>query len=75
MHEDMLNVERAESATGELEPRVIWFGRRRVDVRLILDRWYGPDRQWWKVQTDEGSYVLRLDETIAGWELAAVVGE
>jgi hypothetical protein len=71
----MLTVERSESATGELEPRVIWFGSRRVDVRAIVDRWYGTDRQCCKVETDEGAYVLRRDETSATWELAAVVGQ
>jgi hypothetical protein len=71
----MLNVELRESPAGVLEPRVIWFGSRRVDVRAIVDRWYGTDRQWWKVETDEGVYVLRLDEASAIWELAAVVGQ
>lgn len=71
----MLNVERSESPTGVLEPRIIWFGSRRVDVRAITDRWYGSGRQWWKVETDEGAYVLRLDEAAATWELAAVVGQ
>ena len=71
----MLNVDRSQSPTGALEPRTIWFGSRRVEVRSILDRWYGEDRQWWKVETDEGAYVLRLDEPSATWELAAVVGQ
>jgi hypothetical protein len=72
---DMLRVDRTESPTGVLEPQAIWFGSRRVDVRAIIDRWYGTDRQWWKVETDEGAYVLRLDEANATWELAAVVGQ
>jgi hypothetical protein len=72
---DMPNVERSESSTGVLEPRVIWLGSRRVEVLAIIDRWYGTDRQWWKVETDEGVYVLRLDETNATWEVAAVVGQ
>ena len=70
----MLTVERSESATGVLEPRVIWFGSRRVEIRAIADRWYGSDRSWWKAETDEGAYVLRLDERSGTWELAAVVG-
>jgi hypothetical protein len=70
----MLSVECSESPAGVLEPRVIWFGSRRVDIRSLVDRWYGPDRQWWKVETDEGVYILRLDEKAGTWELAAVVG-
>jgi hypothetical protein len=71
----MLRVECAQSAAGLFEPRAIWFGSRRVEVRGVVDRWYGTDRQWWKVETDEGHYVLRLDEPSGTWELAAVVGE
>lgn len=56
-------------------PRVIWFGARRVDVTAVLDQWYGVDRHWWKVQTAEGKYIVRLDEVSGTWELAAVVGE
>lgn len=71
----MLTVELRGSPTGVLEPGVIWFGSRRVDIRAIVDRWYGADRQWWKVDTAEGVYVLRLDETSGIWDLAAVVGK
>lgn len=71
----MLTVECSEPSVGVLEPRMICFGSRRVAVRAIIDRWYGTGRQWWKVETDEGFYVLRLDEASATWELAAVVGQ
>ncbi len=57
---------------GEPEPAVIWFGTRRVEVRAIVDRWWGTGQRWWKVQTDEGQYVLRRDQPGDGWVLAAV---
>jgi hypothetical protein len=71
----MVNEECTQSATGLIEPRVIWFGSRRVEIRTIVDRWHGTDRQWWKVETDEGFYILRLDECNGTWELAAVVAK
>mgnify|MGYP003575476941 CR=1 FL=1 len=70
----MLQVECTQDSRGELAPTVIWFGARRVEVRAVTDRWYGTAQRWWKVETDEGAYVLRLDEASRTWELAAVVG-
>jgi hypothetical protein len=71
----VLHVECAPCGIHLLEPQVIWFGARRVDVRGVVDRWYGSNQRWWKVETDEGFYIVRLDEATRAWELAAVVGE
>jgi len=68
---DML-VECTAGARGDAEPAVIWFGRRRVEVRSVLDRWWGADRRWWKVDTAEGHYVLRQEQGSGEWTLAAV---
>ncbi|MBL0423025.1 hypothetical protein JI739_21995 [Ramlibacter sp. AW1] len=65
----------ASDANGVGDPAVIWFGARRVEVRAVTDRWFGSDRRWWKVETAEGVYILRLDELSSEWELAAVVGK
>jgi hypothetical protein len=67
-----IRVDCASGAGGEPEPAIVWFGARPVAVRAILDRWWGADRRWWKVQTDEGPYVLRRDGAAGPWELAAV---
>ena len=58
-----LRVECEEGASGTVEPAVIWFGSRRVPVRAVVDRWYGSHHRWWKVETDEGAYVLRSNVT------------
>jgi hypothetical protein len=55
------------------DPAVIWFGARRVEVYAVTDRWFGSDQRWWKVETGDGTYIVRLDESSGGWELAAVV--
>jgi hypothetical protein len=52
---------------------VVWFGNRRVPVRAVVDRWYGASHRWWKVDTEEGRYVLRRNEDGGAWDLAAVV--
>ena len=68
-----LRVECQEDAGGIAEPAVVWFGSRRVPIRAVIDRWYGPHHRWWKVDTEEGAYVLRRDEMSGAWDLAAVV--
>jgi hypothetical protein len=70
----MIRAETTAAAAGDLEPNVIWFESRRVEVRAVSDRWFGATQRWWKVDTDEGSYVLRYDEQPGTWALAAVVG-
>ncbi len=39
---------------------------------LIADRWYGPHHSWWKVDTEDGLYVLRRDDSSGEWALAAI---
>ena len=60
---------------GQRQPREIRFGTRAVRVLSVDDRWYGRDRIWWKVTTEEGSYVLVHDEALDRWDLAAVVAQ
>lgn len=70
----MVRVECTPNDQGELDPTTVWFGPRRVVVNAVTDRWYASAQRWWKVETDEGAYILRLDEASGAWELAAVVG-
>lgn len=67
-----IRVEYEPGLAGEPEPAVVWFGQRRVPVRGITDRWWGPGRRWWKLETEDGPYVLRRDDATGTWELAAV---
>ena len=65
----------AADANSLSDPAVIWFGRRAVEVRAVTDRWFGSHQRWWKVETEDGAYIVRLDESTGDWELAAVVRE
>jgi len=57
---------------GEQEPMAFWLGSRRLEVRAIVDRWFGPESRWFRVDADDGHrYVLRHDEAHDAWELAA----
>lgn len=50
-------------APGQFQSKLIWFGSRRVPVLSIVDRWYGPHHSWWKIDTEDGFYVLRRDDS------------
>jgi hypothetical protein len=39
-------------------------------VQEILDHWYGPDANFFKVRVDDGNiYILRHDMTLDRWRL------
>jgi hypothetical protein len=67
-----IKVEYQAGVKGEPVPAVVWFGSRRLAVNGILDRWYGTNRRWWKLDTEGGVYILRCEEGSEEWELAAV---
>ena len=67
-----MRVECESVAPGQFQPKLVWFGSRRVPVLSIVDRWYGPHHSWWKVDTEDGLYVLRRDDSSGEWELAAI---
>jgi hypothetical protein len=67
-----LTVECGVGHRGDQEPRVFWIGQRRVAVRSVVDRWYAPTQRWFKVDAEDGdTYILRHDEPLGQWELAA----
>jgi hypothetical protein len=56
----------------EQEPLAFWCGERRLEVKAIVDRWFAPTQRWFRVDADDGdAYVLRYDEKIDEWEIAA----
>lgn len=45
---------------------------RSYGVTELLDRWYGPDYEYFKVRADDGNtYILRHDMTDQSWSLTA----
>lgn len=51
-------------------PVRFFLGKKMLDVREILDRWYGEDHEYFKVLVHDGShYVLRHDRNEGCWEL------
>jgi hypothetical protein len=66
---------RVESYAGyraEERPLRMVLGARSLAIREILDRWYGPDRRYFKVSADDGNlYIIAHDATGDRWELVS----
>jgi hypothetical protein len=47
-------------------------GATTYEVKTVLDRWYGPDDEWFKVGTDTGDiYILRYRAACDEWTLTS----
>lgn len=51
-------------------PLAFSLGRKRLNVKEIIDQWYGPDHLYFKILAeDENIYILRYSEINDHWEL------
>jgi hypothetical protein len=65
-----MQVQVESDASGSGEPRRLRFDGRSIEVTENVDRWFGRDYCYFKVNGDDGSlYILRLDEARHEWEL------
>jgi hypothetical protein len=55
---------------GEETPRRFYYGNRRVDVLNVVDRWLAPDHRYFKLQTLDGTFILRHDTGHDNWDCA-----
>jgi hypothetical protein len=70
-----ISVECYAGYRGEPEPRAFTVGKRRFEVREILDRWLAPGHRYFKVRVDDGqAFILRHDVPSADWEISGLVG-
>ena len=70
MNELHILVECYAGHRGEETPSSFRLGKRKVEVREVIDRWLAPDDRYFKVRGDDGSvYILRHDVTSDRWEL------
>ena len=60
---------------GEVVPRCMHLGGRRVPVVAILDRWQETEHRYYQVKDLDGRrFVLRYEPQSQSWELTAVYG-
>ncbi len=65
-----LVVEAYAGYKGEETPRAFTHGGQRYTVKHVVDRWYGEEHAYFRVDADDGyRYVLRYDLTRLVWEL------
>jgi hypothetical protein len=60
---------------GEVVPRCLHLGKRRVPVVAILERWEAMAHQYYQVRDLDGRrFVLRYEPDSRSWDLTAVYG-
>ena len=53
---------------GDERPLRFFVGERMLEVKSIVDRWYGPTEKYFRVEADDGNtYILRHDEGQDQW--------
>lgn len=55
----------------EESPRRFFIGKRKIEVREVIDRWLDPNHSYFKVRGDDnGIYILCYDPHADDWEMA-----
>jgi hypothetical protein len=71
--EDMsarIKVEAYAGYKANQRPEAFSLGKKRLQIKRIVDQWYGPDHVYFKVLAeDANSYILRYSEADDHWEL------
>jgi hypothetical protein len=65
-----INVQCYSGRKADERPTRFQLGEHGYAIEEILDRWYGPDAEFFKVRADDGNlYILRRDTTADEWSL------
>jgi len=68
-------VQASAGSQGEVLPRCMLLGGRRVPVVAILERWQETAHRYYQVKDIDGRrFVLRYEPQSQAWELTAVYG-
>ncbi len=55
---------------GDETPRRLFFDGRSIEVVEVIDRWFGSDHRYFKVQgSDQATYIIREDIPKHCWEV------
>ena len=67
-----IKVEAYAGYTANERPVRFTLGERLIEVRAILDRWYGEAERYFRVSADDGDvYVLKYNGRSDCWELVS----
>jgi len=55
---------------GEETPRRIWIGKRKIEIKEILDRWLAATHRYFKIHGDDNAiYILRHSSESWEWDM------
>lgn len=70
-----VEVQTYDGHKGAERPRAFVWKERRIECGKILDRWYGEDHEYFKVEGDDSrTYILRYDRRSDAWEISSIAG-
>ncbi|MFI5397044.1 MAG: hypothetical protein ACHQ9S_16025 [Candidatus Binatia bacterium] len=71
-----VKVEAYSGYTANERPLRFTLGEHTIEVKAVVDRWYGEAERCFRVSGDDGNtYVLKYLEREDAWELAECTGE
>lgn len=57
-------------------PMYFIFGMQKMEVKSVLDRWYGPEHDYFKVLADNGRvYIIKWNRILDAWFLVKAVDD
>ncbi len=66
----LLQVQTYSGHRADERPTSFTIGARTFQVKELIDRWYGPDHEYFKLIADDGNlYIIRHDRGNDQWEL------
>jgi hypothetical protein len=67
-----IEVKTYDGHKGAERPMSFTWKDRCIECAKILDRWYGEDYEYFKVEGDDSrTYILRYDRKADSWQLSA----
>ncbi len=67
-----IKVESFSDAKGQESPSRFTLGARTIEVKAVLDRWYGEQACYYRLQGDDGnSYILKGPMGDGSWEMVS----
>lgn len=66
----LIKVESYSGYKADERPKALVLGDKRLEIKEVIDRWYGTDHDYFKVSAEDGFvYIIRHDRPGDEWEL------
>ncbi len=66
----LIKVESYSGYKANEKPTALVIGKKRLEIKEVIDRWYGTDHDYFKVSAEGGFvYIIRYDKFRDEWEL------